>query len=161
MKIHISWSGRQWLEFVSVFIVATVLVWFGFYKYHLFGGPVASYQIVGQVTEVSIKDSDIKISVISIQKDGSVTPETSSQKDATILVDANTKFIKTILHRPSKDVLAKTNGVWDMKSVTTEIISTKLSDLANGNSVLVKTSTNNPTGTSFTASEIDYFTVVD
>lgn len=156
------WNRKQWLGFVGAVIVIGIGVWFGYYKWYLpqYGGPVARYGAMGQIEEVSA--STIKISGVTMNKDGATTPETTAQKDLTILTDTNTKFVKTVVHRPSAEELAKTEGgLWDMSKVKTEIISGSFSDLTKVNSVVVKISTNNPTRSSYTASEIDYFTIVD
>ncbi len=157
MKLRL-WDLGQWLTFGAVFVIAVFVVWFG---RDLFRGPAADYKIIGGVVEVSTQEPAIKISISAVQKDGAVKPVTTTQKTATILVNTDTKFVKTVLHRPSKETLAKTKGVWDMKTVKTEIIPGSLANLPKGASILIKTSTNNPTGTSFVASEVDYFTIVD
>jgi hypothetical protein len=160
MKLRILWNRRQWLEFIGVLVVVGVVVWFG-QGWYISLQP-SDYGIMGQVTKVSTSDSTVKISGAVMRKVGATDPETTSQKELTILVNANTKFVKTVVHRPSKEELAKTEGgLWDMSKVKTEIISGQLSDLISVSSAIVKVSTNNPTRASYTAIEIDYYTIVD
>ncbi len=139
---------------ISVLVlVAGVVSGYQWYK-----NKPASHKFVGNVVEV-VKDSgQIKISGVYIL-DATDKPQDAKTEEVVVDYDSSTKFIKTVMYRPSDEELKKSNGVWDMSKIKTDTVAGSIDDLSINRMVTVKTHSNILGASKISASEVSYFMI--
>lgn len=150
------WSLRQWLLFGAVFIVVSVVAWFGYYKwypdYRPYNNRPQSHQVQGQFKTGS--ESELRIFGIHILD---AYPENSDVEHPQLFkvnITSDTKFFRTTYSSPALGA----DAVWDPSMLKTETTEGSLNDFKNqfDTALTIKTTDNTIGQNVITASEIYY-----
>ena len=151
------WSWKWWLTFAGVFVLACVLVWFGYRRNAAYQqSQLESHRFVGQA--VSINGNTIDVLGFHVVDFDATKSDYTHPQHMTVAVDQNTKYVKIIWHMLSKDEVAKLGGKVDPSMVGREQQDGSLSDLKNSKTVSIAIKSGGDTlhVNTMVAAEIEY-----
>ena len=156
MKFRL-WNSRQWLVFGVIFVAVAAVAWLGYAGWYLPKYGPQSHQAVGIFKSMS--GSQLVISGFHLKDDSPATPVYSLRRDLTVIIDSNTKLVRSVWHIPySREYLTKNKTTLDAGTVKIEQQAGSIDDLKNisGMSITVKTADNSIRKNTLKATEISY-----